>query len=111
MADKSLTELSLEELTSELSWAPGPKHYSASAELARRQFEMLAETSRYQIIAAQAEAKAADAAALAAEAAVKGTAAMERNAKYMLASVIVAAVAAIASAVSAVATVHPTWFK
>jgi len=37
---------------------------------------------------------------------VKGTAAAERNAKYMLASVLVAAAAAIFSAISALATLY-----
>jgi acetoin utilization deacetylase AcuC-like enzyme len=98
----------LDELTGALCAASHTQEYiNAKAELSRRQFEGQMETSRYQIMAAEAEVKAANAATLAAEAAVKGTQAAERNAKYMLASVIVAAIAAIASAISAFATVHP----
>jgi len=65
-----------------------------------RQTQAQLEACAAQIRAAEAETKAA-------EAEVSATTVAERNARYMLASVIVAAIAAIPSAVSALATVHP----
>ncbi len=109
---QSMKDSTLDDLTSALCEAPtSQKHWNAKAEFSRRQFEDQKETSRYQIMAAEAEVKAANAATLAADAAVKATQAAERNARYMLASVVVAALAAVASAVSALATVHPALFK
>ena len=109
---KFARDWTLDELTGQLCSPPhSQEHWNAKAELSRRQFEGQVETSKYQIMAAEAEVKAAEAATLAAQAAVRGTQAAERNAKYMLASVVVAMVAAVASAVSTLATVHPAWFR
>jgi hypothetical protein len=76
------------------------------AEIVRRQTDAQIKSSDHQILAAKAGIKAADAAVVAANAAVEGIAVAQRNAKYMLASVIVAATAAIFSAISAVATLY-----
>src|SRR5216683_4860668 len=70
------------------------------AEIVRRQTKAQLDSCAAQVKASNAEVKAAEAATL-------GAAATEKNAKYMLASVIVAALAAIGSAVYAIATVHP----
>jgi hypothetical protein len=79
-------------------------HDMGMAELRFREIKLQMESSQAQIRAAEAER-------LAAEASVKGAVAAERNAKYMFASVIVAALAALVSATSVLATLHPAWFK
>jgi hypothetical protein len=99
---KQLREMKLEDV---LSWTgrndpASPNHDRGMAELRFREIVLQMKSSEAQIAAADAEKLAADAA-------VKGTAAAERNAKYMLASVIVAALAALVSAVSVLATLHP----
>jgi hypothetical protein len=72
-------------------------HTRGVAELTRRQ--LLA-----QIDASAAEQRAADAATKADDATLKGAVAQEKNATYMLWSVIIAAIAALFSAASAIAT-------
>ena len=89
-SDKTLTELA--------EWmADGQfgsdRHAQGNAEFFRRQVE-------WQIKAAEAQIEAANSEAEAARAATETAAATRLNAKYLLASVIVAAVAAIFSAVS-----------
>jgi surface antigen len=95
-----MSEWSLEELMGALCNPPNSQEYmNAQAVITIRQTQAQLDACAAQIRAAEAETKAA-------EAAVSGTAVAERNARYVLASVIVAAIAAIASAVSALATVH-----
>jgi hypothetical protein len=103
---KQLREMPLDDL---LSWTgrsdpTSLNHNMGMAELRFREIKLQMESSQAQIAAAEAEKLAADAA-------VRGTAATERNAKYMLVSVIVAALAALVSAISVLATLHPDWFK
>jgi hypothetical protein len=81
-----------------------PNHDMGMAELRLREIKLQMESSQAQIRAAEAET-------LAANASVKGAVAAERNAKYMFASVIVAALAVFLSAASVLVTLHPTWFK
>jgi hypothetical protein len=64
-----------------------------------------------QVRSSEAQIKAAESEKIAADAAVEGTKATEKNARYMLASVVVAALAALVSAISVLATIHPAWFK
>ena len=88
--------LSLEDLA---SWtgnagSTSVNHTAGMAEFTFRQ-------TQAQLKASEAQIRASEAEELAAQAAIKGTAAAERNAKYMLASVIVAAVSATSSAAAA----------
>lgn len=83
------------ELADDLLAAQNSHQYLAErAELDTRQIKALLDATEAQQAAANAEERAADASVIAAKAA-------QRNANYMLASVIVAAISAIASAVSA----------
>jgi hypothetical protein len=101
MPSQKMSEWSLDELMGALCGAPNTQEYmNAQAIITVRQTQAQLDACAAQIRAAEAETKAA-------EAAVSATNVAERNARYMLASVIVAALAAIASAVSAIATVHP----
>jgi hypothetical protein len=74
------------------------------AEILRRQTKAQLEPSEAQIVAADAETKAA-------EAAMKSSIATERNATYMLWSVVIAAIAALASALSAALSAYSVWPK
>ena len=83
-------------------------HSAGMAEIARRQTGWQIKAAQAQVEAAEAEKEAARAATAAAaaeseaaQAATLTARATEKNAKYMLASVVVAALAACASAVSA----------
>jgi hypothetical protein len=69
-------------------------HLAAHAEFIRRQTEAQLEAAQAQVIAAHAEERAA-------KASIETADATKKNAKYMLACVIVAAISALASAVSA----------
>jgi len=88
----NLSEFSLEELTRNIGEnTPGSiAHGNGMAELTRRQYIATLE-------ATGAQKAAVDAA--------------RTNARYMLASVVVATIAAAFSALSALATAHPAWFK
>jgi hypothetical protein len=106
MDAKQLREMKLEDV---LNWTgrndpTSPNHDRGMAELRFREIIL-------QLKSSEAQIAAADAQKLAADAAVKGTAATERNAKYMLNSVIVAAIAAIFAATSAIATAYSVWPK
>jgi len=81
-----------------------PNHNMGMAELRFRELLLQVQSSEAQIKAAESEKIAADAA-------VKGTEAAQQNAKYMLASVVVASLAALVSAISVLGTLHPAWFK
>jgi hypothetical protein len=74
------------------------------AEILRRQTKAQIDASEAQIVAAEVETRAADAA-------VKSSVATERNATYMLWSVIIAAIAALASAFSAALSAYSVWPK
>jgi len=81
-----------------------PNHNMRMAELRFRELLLQVRSSEAQIKAAESEKIAADAV-------VEGTEAAQRNAKYMLASVVVAALAALFSAISVLVTLLPAWFK
>jgi hypothetical protein len=94
LESKQLREM---ELTDVISWMgrndpSSPNHDRGMAELRFREITLQMKSSQAQIEAAEAEK-------LAATAAVQGTAAAQRNARYMFASVVVAALAALVSAV------------
>ena len=87
-----LPNIGMQELTDYISQStPGSiMHSNGMAELTRRQYLATLEATSAQKDAANAAIS---------------------NARYMLASVIVAAIAAVFSAISALATAHPAWFK
>jgi hypothetical protein len=102
---KDPSEMSLEELGRHMKMRKElPEHLAAKAEFDLRQI-------RAQIEATDAQKAAAKAEQIAANASIEGIKVAKRNAKYILASVVVAAISAIASAVSAYfaywAAVHP----
>jgi hypothetical protein len=79
-------------------------HNMGMAELRYREILLQIQSSKAQIAAAESEK-------IAAEAATQGAAAAQDNARYMLASVVVAGLAALASATSVLATLQPHWFR
>jgi len=92
---KDTRDMDLDELAQQMNLRPDSlAHLAAHAEFIRRQTEAQLEAARAQVIAAKAEERVATASIEAADA-------TKKNAKYMLASVIVAAISALASAVAA----------
>lgn len=92
---KDAKEMDLDELAQQMHLRPDSMaHLAAHAEFIRRQTEAQLEAAHAQIVAAQAEEMAAKASIATADA-------TKTNARYLLASVIVAAISAVASAVAA----------
>jgi hypothetical protein len=94
---KEASEKTLEELAQDMCFrADSLPHLTARAEITRRQTKAQLDACAAQISAATAERDAA-------QAAVATAHSTEKNATYMLWSVIIATISAIASAVSAIA--------
>ena len=92
---KDTRDMDLDELAQQMNLRPDSlAHLAAHAEFIRRQTEAQLEAAHAQVVAARAEEMAAKANIATADA-------TKKNAKYMLASVIVAAISALASAVAA----------
>jgi len=92
---KDTKDMDLDELAQQMNLRPDSlAHLAAHAEFIRRQTEAQLEVAKAQVIAAKAEEHVA-------RASIEAADATKKNAKYMLASVIVAAISALASAVAA----------
>ena len=92
---KDAKEMDLDELAQQMHLRPDSMaHLAAHAEFIRRQTEAQLEAAHAQIVAARAEEMAAKASIATADA-------TKTNARYLFASVIVAAISAFASAIAA----------
>jgi hypothetical protein len=92
---KDAKDMDLDELAQQMHLRPDSlAHLAAQAEFIRRQTEAQLEAAHATIIAARAEEMAAKASIATADA-------TKKNARYLLAAVIVAAISALASAVAA----------
>jgi hypothetical protein len=92
---KDAKDMDLDKLAQQMHLRPDSMaHLAAHAEFIRRQTEAQLEAAHAQIVAARAEEMAAKASIATADA-------TKKNARYLLASVIVAAISALASAVAA----------
>src|SRR5262249_9164343 len=92
---KDTKDMDLDELAQQMNLRPDSlAHLAAHAEFIRRQTEAQLQAAQAQVIAAKAEERVAAASIEAADA-------TKKNAKYMLASMIIAAISALGSAVAA----------
>ena len=92
---KDAKDMDLDELAQQMHLRPESlAHLAAHAEFIRRQTEAQLEAAHAQIIVARAEE-------MAAKASIATAHATKKNARYLLAAVIVAAISALASAVAA----------